>query len=335
MAEKLETVTDLGGGVVISDEVSKLAGLLSGGAEDDTDKNSAEPDPGSDDDAPAEKPASGEDKEGQERDDTPAIKAPASWDEDAAEKFKTLPSDMQKLITEREAERERGVNSKLQEAAKEREALTAKQSEIGQLRSAYEQRLVAFAGQLNASIPEEFKAIKSPADLYAVSQKDPALAARFTAFQSQAAGVMNELAQIQQQRSAEAQASHREFLTKEAEAISKVWPEFVDEKKGPAIRSELSAYAKDRGFSDAEVNGLADHRLVMVLRDASEGRKAMKALEKAKSKADKPNLPKVAKPGQGERGQSNGLDTASLKSALRSGSTDRQVAAMQRILEGR
>jgi hypothetical protein len=338
MDENDQTLPEITGGVVQSDDVSKLAGLL-GGADDakGTKQASHGADPAPDDDTPApERAAGGDDEAERETDDdeSPAVEAPASWDAAAKEKFKALPPDVQKIVSDIEAERAKGVSEQVQQAAKEREALAAKQNEIGQLRSAYEQRLIAQARHLESTIPAEFKDIKSAADLYAIAQKDPALAARFTAFQQQAASVMNELAQIEAQRQNEHAAQHREHLAKEHEAISKVWPEFVDQSKGPAIRAELSAYAKERGFSDTEVSGLADHRLVMVLRDAIEGRKAKAALEKAKAKADKPNLPKVAKPGQGQGSQRNGLDRASLNAALRSGSTDRQVAAMARILEG-
>lgn len=324
---------DVPAGTVESDDVSKLAGLLQGGVVIEEDKNSDEPDPGSNDDAPLEKAASGEEKAKREPAE-PAIAPPTSWDAEAQETFKTLPRNVQEFLSSREIERDKGVNQKLEEVAKSRKAVEAAVEQAAQIRNAYEQRLVAHAKHLEATIPDEFKAIKTPADLYEVSKKDPALAARYTAFQQQAASVMNELAQVQHHRQAEAQARHAEFLSKEAEALAKVWPDFVDQTKGPSIRSELTSYAKERGFSDQEVNGLADHRLVMVLKDAIEGRKAIAALEKAKGKADKAPAAKVARPGQGDRSVPNGLDNASLKSALRSGNTDKQVAAMQRILTG-
>jgi hypothetical protein len=324
---------DVPAGTVEGDDVSKLAGLLQGGTLVDDERNSDEPDPGSDDDAPPEKAASGEEKAKREPAE-PAIEPPTSWDAEAKETFRTLPRNVQEFLNSREAEREKGVNLKLQEAAEVRKKAEAEAERANQYRTAYEQRLIAHAKHLEASIPDEFKAIKSPADLYEVSKKDPALAARYTAFQQQAASVLNELSQVQYQRQAEAQARHAEYLGKEAEALAKVWPDFVDQTKGPAIRSDLSNYAKERGFSDAEVNGLADHRLVMVLKDAVEGRKAIAALEKAKGKADKATPAKVARPGQGEKSAPNGLDNASLKTALRSGNTDKQVNAMARILQG-
>lgn len=330
MAVADNTNPEVAGGIVTQDnEVTKLAGLLGGAdASDDDDKNSDAYNPDANDDAPER--ASGDDKD--KREPETAIEPPSSWDAEAKEKFKSLPKDVQEFISTREADRDKGISTKLQEIAESRKRVDAAAEQVVQYRNAYEQRLIAQAKQLEDSIPEEFRAIKSPADLYAVSQKDPALAARFTAFQQQAAGVMNELAQIHQQRSQEQTARYQEFLSQEHAAISKAWPDFVDEKKGPQIRSELSSYAKEAGFTDAEVSQLADHRLVLLLRDAVEGRKARAALEKARAKADKPNLPKVAKPGQGDTAR-NGLDRASLNAAARSGSTDKQVAALARLLE--
>lgn len=333
MAVADNNTPEVAGGVVTSDnEVTKLAGLLSqadAGDDDDDVRNSDASNPDANDDAPER--ASGEDKDKLEPSST-AIEPPSSWDAEAKAKFKSLPAELQEFISAREVERDKGISTRLQEIAESRKRIDAQAEQVVQIRNAYEQRLIAQAKQLEDSIPEEFKAIRSPADLYAVSQKDPALAARFTAFQQQAAGVMHELAQINQHRSAEQQQRYSEFLSQEHAAISKAWPDFVDEKKGPQIRSELSAYAKEAGFTDAEVSQLADHRLVLLLRDAVEGRKARTALEKARAKADKPNLPKVAKPGQGDTSR-NGLDRASLIAAARSGNTDKQAAALARLFE--
>lgn len=334
MAVKNEpTYGALEGGNVESDDesLSRLASLLDGG---DNERNSIDDSPASDDDAPPEKAASGEDKVRDEPEETPAIEAPASWDAEAKKRFAKLDADTQAFIVAREADREKGVNSKLQEVSEARKKADAAFEQVEKIRTAYEQRLVAHARQLEAEIPDEFKAIKSAADLYRLAEKDPALVARFTAFQQRAAAVMGEIAQIQQQRAEEASTRHREFLAKESEALAKVWPEFVDQTKGPAIRSEMTSYAKERGFSDAEISGLADHRLVMVLKDAIEGRKAVQALEKARAKADKAPAARVAKPGQGEASRGNGLDRNSLMAAARSGNTDRQVAALARLLEG-
>lgn len=329
-----------------NNDFSALEGLLDGKPATETTttakanepaapRNSTAPNPGTDDDAPDERRASGEDTDSDEPGESAAIEAPASWDGEAKEKFKALSPELQKFISEREADREKGVNAKLQESARAREAFEAKHAETAQYRDAYEQRLISFARQLESTIPDEFKAIKSPADAYAVSQKDPALYARYMAFKEQVVGLQNEFAQINAQRQNEIATSHREHLAKEHEAISKVWPEFVDQAKGPAIRAELSSYAKERGFNDQEVSGLADHRLVMVLRDAIEGRKAKAALEKAKGKIDAKPLPKVSRPGQGEGRSGNGLDKSSINAALRSGNEARTVDALQSILEGR
>lgn len=318
-----------GGSADINSVASQLETLMSGSAEEEQD-NSMELDPGSDDDAP--EMASGEEEAQEPAVKQPAIEPPASWDGEAKEQFKKLPPNVQEFISKRESERDKGISQKLQEVAEARKAIEAKYAETTQLRSAYEQRLMAQAKQLESSIPEEFRNIRSAADLYAVSQRDPALAARFTAFQQQAASVMNELQQLESARTQELQNSYREHLVKEQEAISKAWPDFMDQTKGPVIRAELSQYAKEHGFADSEIGALADHRLVMVLRDAVEGRKAIKALEQAKSKVQGKNLPKVAKPGQGEVSSGRGIDRQTARSIARSGDMSRTVDALEKML---
>lgn len=343
----VERKADNGPGVVISQganvetdddtSVTQIANLLAGdedATDDDDDKNSAAA--SADDDAPDDSPASGDDDSDEpESDDAPAIEAPASWGEKGKAIFAKLDTATQQFLLAREGERDKGVNVKLEEVAASRKAVEAEQAAVKQIRSAYERNLLAFAVQLENSIPEEFKAIKSPADLYAVSQKDPALAQRFQAYQQQAASVVNQLQQLEAQRQNEATEAHKKLLSEEYSKLQKAWPEFSDAVKGPTIRAELTAHAKERGFTPEEIAGAADHRLMLLLKDAVEGRKAIKALEKAKAKLKGKNLPEVARPGKGQAAgqRGNGLDRANLNSALRSGNQDRQVAAMAKILE--
>lgn len=318
-------------GTSLSDTSDALASLL-GGDDEVEEEDQPEPNPGSEDDAPLD--AASEDDATQEGQPKAATPEPASWDAEAKAKFAKLPPDLQEYISAREQERERAVSTRLQEAAEVQRAVQARQAEIGQIRDAYEQRLVAFAHHLEATVPEKFKDIRSPTDLVRVAQTDPALAIEFNAWQSQVQSVAQEMERVSQERAADQErqfSAHRMAVAqREAEELSKVWPEYFTPEKGEAIRTGLINHALERGFSQEEVSSLVDHRLVLLLKDAQSWRQHAKSLETAKSKVMKP-VPRVVKPGTGEASRGGVNRDAAIKIA-RSGDTRSIAAAMERLL---
>ena len=314
-----------------NDITSKLSSLLSGPEEAEEEDQPTEPDPGSEEGAPDEDQAS-EESEGKDEPATPAIEPPSSWDAAAREKWKALSPDLQEFISTREQERERATNTKLQEAAEIRRAVEAQASDTARMRDAYEQRLHAFARHLEASVPEEFREIRSNADLVRLADTNPALVTKFHAWQAQVSSVAQEMAQIEQHKQEEALQARSDVLAREYDAISKVWPDFVDQQKGTAIRQELSAYAKERGFSDQEIQTLVDHRLVLVLKDAIAGRKAQSSLQQAKQKVNAKPLPKVVRPGSGEQSGKGVVDRGQAQRVAKGGNMNDIARTLERML---
>lgn len=312
----------------MNDITSKLSSLL-GGPEAEDEESSTEADPALDDDAP--ETAS---EEGAESDEpaTPAIEPPASWDAEAKAKWRALPPDVQELISTREMERDRATSMKLQEAAEVRRAVEAQSAETARMRDAYEQRLVAFARHLDATVPEEFRGIRSAADLVRLADTNPALVTKFHAWQAQVSSIAQEMGQIEQQKAYEMEQQRSSVLAREFETLAEVWPDFVDPQKGQAIRSEITSYARGLGFSEAEIASLADHRLVLLLRDAIAGRRASTSLQTAKQKVTAKPLPKVVKPGSGEQSGRKGVDQGVARRVAQSGSMNDITKTLERML---
>jgi len=322
-------IREVGSEEDLTSAAEELANLL-GGPEPTDDEDTSEADPAPDGDAPDEDQASEE--QAKSEPELPAIAPPNSWDAEAKEKFKALPRDMQELVSRREAERDRATQYKLQEAAEARRAIDARAHEAAQMRQQYETRLVQLARHLESTIPPEFANIRNASDLVRLADTNPALVAKFQAWQAQATHIASELAAVEQQRQYEQAQSFQGHLAQEFERIAEKWPEFVDPVKGDTVRQELTSYAKERGFEQHEIDSLADHRLALVLRDAVEGRKAIAALAKARGKVDARPLPKVVAPGSGEQTGRGITDRAGALRVAKSGNLGSIQAQLEKML---
>ena len=261
------------------------------------------------------------------------ISAPSSWDAAAKETWAKLPPDVRQIISNREAERERAVNQRLQETAELRKQHETETSQTLQIRQAYEQRLNVLAKQMEANIPAEFRELKSPADLQALAQRDPAAAQRFMIWREQAAQVLGELDSLEQQKAQQFQASQNALLQREASALVEKWPEIADPVKGAAIKNEISALLKGFNFTESEIAGISDHRILLFAKQYMEGQKALAANKAAEKKVQAKPLPKVVTPGKGEgAGNSSGLSKANLHKVARSGNQDATTAALEKLL---
>lgn len=92
-------------------------------------------------------------------------------------------------------------------------------------------------------------------------------------FQNRANAIQNHLTQVQAQQQQIAQEAQKQLpqrLAAERDKMLDAVPEWRDQTKFQAARTELSSYARNRGFSDAEISNIFDHRFMLVLRDASQ-----------------------------------------------------------------
>lgn len=96
-----------------------------------------------------------------------------------------------------------------------------------------------------------------------------------------------------QQQQAQTQAEMAKFVEAERQKMVTNWPELAD-IKGPKV-SALTGYLKEKGFSDSDIAGLVDHRMIGVLMDAVHGRQVETAAPE--KKMVKPKATHTVKPG--------------------------------------
>lgn len=140
------------------------------------------------------------------------------------------------------------------------------------------------------------------------------------------------------ERLAEAQAMRRAMAAKDdalrAEAFDafasgqrqnllRRMPELGDPAKRKAVAAELSAYAAELGFTDAEQARIVDHRLVQVFHDAMLHRKQQAARDRLSAKKVKHSSPTQAPAASREEGVRRSARLGALKrNAIRSGRVD-------------
>jgi hypothetical protein len=263
-----------------------------------------------------------------------AIQPPASWDAEAKEAFKKLSPDLQRVVAQREGDRDKGVQQRLQEVASERQAIEAQRALVAEQRQRYETHLQALATQLESSVPKEFQDIRSPQDFVRVSTEDPARAARFMAWREYASSVVGQLQQAQTMRQQEQAQQHEALIHQEFTKLTTAFPEFADPEKGKAWRSEIVSLLQNEGFNQQEIDGLADHRIVLHMKKHIEMQRELSALKKAQEDAKKKldrTPQRVVSPQRGE-GDNTSLDRATSIRIARGGDRGQVQAALTRLL---
>lgn len=113
----------------------------------------------------------------------------------------------------------------------------------------------------------------SKIDWNGLRQANPAeFAALQSEFQQRQGQIQQFIGQVQQQQ---AQAQHeqqqamQQNLAAEREKLHQAIPEWRDPAAFEKDRQQISQYARNRGFQDAELNQIFDHRYMLILRDAA------------------------------------------------------------------
>jgi hypothetical protein len=119
-----------------------------------------------------------------------------------------------------------------------------------------------------------------------------------TEFNQRAAAIQQHMAQVQYQQQLQQQQEVQRIageLPKEREKLLDLHPEFRDSATFTKAQGDMIAYARDKGFSDAELQALFDHRYVDVLYDASRYRQLQAQAPAAVKRVRA--APQVATPG--------------------------------------
>ena len=221
--------------------------------------------------------------------------------------------------------READYTRKTQELSQQRQVFEAEQSRIKQLEEAATQEREAMATVLQATMPQkpDPSLIETEPTVYmrqmaVYEQQQDALKQVFAAEQN--------ARQQQQQRAAK---DHQSYLQRERAALNDAIPEFRDEKAFGEFKSDAVKYLHSEGFTDEELNGLSDHRMMKVIRKAMQAEKIGKQRPVAqKAMEGKPRTMKAgARKGKGSRANAAAMESVN-QAAKRRDLGDKSVTAL-------
>lgn len=219
---------------------------------------------------------------------------------------------------------------KSQAVAEERKAVEAERQRIEEakyVRDQYAQRLQLIEQMLNQ--PQQTE------DLDYLKENDPigyaVKVAEMSQREKQLAAVQAERQRIQAQQMQEQQQSLAYRVQQESQKLAEIIPEFVDPKKGDAIRRDLREFGMKVGFSEEELGSIYDSRHVLTL---------WKAMQYDKLQSAKPGItkrvaeaPKVIKSGVARPNEIQSEEVKKLKQrAKNSGRVADAAAVFERFL---
>ena len=182
----------------------------------------------------------------------------------------------------------------LAEQRKETEQIQSERERLEQERQMYANGLQMLQEQQSAKLQEfestNWEELKSEDPYQYMLKKD-----EYRDAQEKVHNVQQQQALIQQERAEEANKARAHFVQQEYNRLVEALPEWSDEKS--TVKKDVQEYAKSVGFLPEEINQLADHRSVLIIKKAMEYDKLTTKVA-PKKKAVK-TVPKVQKSGRG------------------------------------
>lgn len=170
--------------------------------------------------------------------------------------------------------RQSDYTRKTQALAEQRKAAEADYEAVRSERALYAEQLGRLTEVLTGQAPQE-----PPAEL---RHSDPAewTARRqeVIAYELQLAKVAGERQRVQEQMARDAETRHAQYLATERDRLFEAFPEWAtNREKAQQDMNALRATGAEYGFSDAELDSVADHRAIRLLHDAMQYRKSQAA----------------------------------------------------------
>jgi hypothetical protein len=182
----------------------------------------------------------------------------------------------------------------LAEQRKETENIQSERQRLEQERQMYANGLQMLQEQQSSKLQEfegtDWTALKQEDPYQYMLKKD-----EYRDAQEKVQNVAQQQVLIQQEQAEEAQKARSHFVQQEYSRLVEALPEWND--KESTIKKDVQEYAVSVGFRPEEINQLADHRSVLVIKKAMEFDKLTKKVA-PKKKAVK-TVPKVQKSGRG------------------------------------
>lgn len=208
------------------------------------------------------------------------------------------------------------VDKQVREAAEIRKS-AIEQSQAIQAQLQVQQQIVGKLAEIKA-VEQEYQQYQNvnldalidadPVQALKVQQRMRALEGRHQALSNEAQQAVQHIQQAQAQQS---QAS----LQNEAQALMRAIPEWSDTKTADSEREAIKTDLKSRGYSDADIRMLSDHKAVLLARDAMLYRAGKVATDTAAKQVRA--APKIIKPGSSQATNRNMTAIQKIKQEVR------------------
>lgn len=217
--------------------------------------------------------------------------------------------------------READYTKKTQALAEQRKQLEAERNELPKkIETQYAEKLTQLENLLAQAVNAD-----EQTDWKALLESDPV---EYLRRKELAEERKAKFAELQQQNQARQQEHLKAVLTAERDKLLEKLPEWKDEKVAEKAKNEMKSYLQTHGFSQGEIDGITDHRVIVLLDKAMRfealGKKdlAAKRIEKLP--------PKVERPGAANENKVNPVRNANLK-LKQTGKLDDAAAAISQM----
>lgn len=217
------------------------------------------------------------------------------------------------------------VNNKSIELSNAQKQFQEEQNQARQIIAQQVQQNATLGNMAMQQLTAEFQRV----DWNALRATDPAqyaaLHADFQQRQGQIQQYLSTVTQQQQMMQQEEQTRLTQKIEQERQLMLQKNPEWSNPEKFSEARSQIASYAKEVGFSEAELGQVYDHRLMQVLRDAASYRalqaKNPETLKKVRQ------APPMAKAGTRQNTSPDAAKREAIMQRLRQNPRDQDVQA--------
>ena len=210
----------------------------------------------------------------------------------------------------------------LAEQRKETEQIQSERQKLEQERQMYANGLQMLREQQSSKLQEfentDWQTLKDDDPYQYILKRD-----EYRDAQEKVQNVQQQQAIIQQEQAEEAQKARAHFVQQEYNRLVEALPEWNDQES--TIKKDVQEYAKSVGFLPEEINQLADHRSVLVIKKAMEYDKLTTKVAPKKKAVKK--VPKVQKSGRGNSKEDAATEAIKKKRARLQKSGKQQDAA--------
>jgi len=286
----------------IQGAAEKISGLLNPKDQQETESKAAEPSETPEkQEAPESQPTSEGTKEQVTENTETTEETQTELEEPELHRLKVQGQELEVTLDELKAgySRDSDYRQKTHSLGMEKRDLENQKSS---LRQSYDTRLSEL-NELIATADATVRQRQGSEDLQRLYEEDPTAAAKLDYQLRQETRQLEEV----KSKARDAQAKqYNEFLSTQRELAATKIPEFADPSKADSFKVNMRNSLRDYGFNDEEIGSLADHRFLMVAKDAMsyQNLKDKKPIVQKKVA----NAPRVVKAGVAKSSTSSGRE---------------------------